>query len=58
MKNTIHEAYTVDDKTIPKTLKLVFCGDTLQETADYLAKNGGGVYKNVLHNFQYRVKPE
>jgi hypothetical protein len=55
MKSTIHEAYSVDPRTIPPTLKLVFCGDTAQETAVFLACNGGGIYKNALHKFQYRV---
>jgi hypothetical protein len=55
MKETIHEAFSVDRKTIPYTMKKVFCGDTLDETLEYLEKNGGGIYRNTLHNFQFSV---
>jgi len=58
MKETIHEAYRIDTSTIPHKVVLVFCGDTLEETVDYLKKNGGGIYKNVLHNYQYKVDGE
>ena len=58
MKDTVHSAYKVDERTIPKQMILVFRGDTLQETVDYLKKNGGGIYKNTLHNLQYRVEGE
>jgi hypothetical protein len=56
MKATIHEAHTLPHpQTSPPTSQLVFRGDTLQETVDFLARNGGGVYRNVLHGFQFRV---
>ena len=57
MKETIHEAFSVDRKTIPYTMKKVFCGDTLEETIDYLKESGGGIYRNILHNLQFSVQP-
>ncbi len=58
MKSTIFKAFTIDKGTIPHRLTLAYCGDTEEETIEWLEKNGGGMYRNIIHNFQFEVKPE
>jgi len=42
---------------VNKSLILKHEADTQKEAVEWLEKNGGGVYRNILHNLQYEVKP-
>lgn len=56
MKHTIHHCLSYDNKTTPPTRKLTYEADTEQEAIRYLEKNGGGLYRNILHNLEYKVR--
>jgi hypothetical protein len=47
-------------KDVNKTLEPIHCEPTGELAVLWLENNGGGVYRNILHNFQYPVlaKPE
>lgn len=55
---TIYQAYKVDKRYIPSKYTLVYCGQTEKDVIEWLENNGGGVYRNVLHRFEYYVKGE
>lgn len=40
---------------VNKALQPVHYAKTEKEAIQWLEKNGGGVYKNLLHNFQFHV---
>ena len=37
-------------------MQVVNCEKTEKLAISWLKKNGGGVYKNILHNFKFNVK--
>ena len=43
-------------KDVNKTLIVVYEAKTEIEAIEWLENNGGGVYKNTLHNFQFYVE--
>jgi len=45
-------------KDVNETPQKVHCEPTQALAIEWLKKNGGGIYRNVLHNFQYYVGPE
>lgn len=47
MKNTIYEC---SQKGV-----VVYSGDTEEDAVNWLEQNGGGLFKNILHNYQYTV---
>jgi len=53
--NTIYECCKAG-KDVNKTLKVVHNANTELNAIDWLEKNGGGVYRNALHKFQFTVK--
>jgi len=44
-------------KDVKQSLSIIKWADTEKEAIDYLENNGGGVYCNTLHNFQFFVAP-
>ena len=44
-------------KDVNKTLTVIHCADTEREAIEWLEKNDGGIYRNILHNFQFYVAP-
>ena len=57
MKHTIYHCLTIDNKTVPPTRVLTYEADTHLEAVHYLENNGGGLYRNILHNLEYMVSP-
>jgi len=56
MKNTIYQAFVKQSNTAGYIL--AYCGDTEQATLRWLAEQpSGGIYKNTLHAFSFKVKP-
>ena len=55
--STIYECYK-NGKDVNKSLQLVHHAQTEALAIEWLEKNGGGNYKNVLHNFQFYVTPK
>lgn len=45
----------VEGKDVNKTLQVVYEADTGSEAIKWLEEHGGGVYRNDMHNFQFRV---
>lgn len=43
-------------KGVPEYLDIVHYANTEAEAIKWLENNGGGIYKNDLHNFQFEVK--
>ena len=56
-KKTVYECHK-ELKDVNKTTRLVHYADTQAQAVEWLEKNGGGVYKNTLHNFSMTVRPE
>ena len=44
-------------KDVNKTLSVVHYADTEALAIKWLEQHGGGIYRNSLHNFQFRVDP-
>lgn len=44
------------DKRYAPTKEITKEFPTEKETIEYLQKNGGGIYKNILHNIEFPVK--
>jgi len=45
-------------KDVNKTLQVIHEAATEELAIEWLEKNGGGIYKNILHNFQFYVEPK
>lgn len=45
-------------KDVNQSLSITHYADTEKEAITFLENNGGGVYRNTLHNFQFTVHPE
>jgi hypothetical protein len=54
--STIYECCK-QGKDVNKTQQEVHCEPTEALAIEWLEKNGGGIYKNVLHNFEFYVAP-
>lgn len=57
MGETIYEGHIVDTRFTPPLPISIYYGKTEKETIDFLKKTGG-IYKNTLHNFQFKVLKE
>lgn len=53
---TIYEARQYDKRYIPIKYKIVYYGQNEKDVIEWLENNGGGFYKNTLHQFEYYVK--
>ena len=47
-----------EGKDVNKTLKVVHYASTEELAMKWLENNGGGIYRNILHNFQLYVSPK
>ena len=57
MKRYIYTALKKDDRyNPPKYESIEF--STEAETIQWLQENGGGIYRNILHNFDCIIKPK
>jgi hypothetical protein len=45
-------------KDVNETPQKVHCEPTQALAIEWLKKNGGGIYRNILHNFQFYVGSE
>jgi len=45
-------------KDVAKTLGVINCEPTEKLAMRWLETNGGGIYRNILHNFQFYVYPK
>ena len=52
MKNTIFECHQRNKNGL---LEVKYKADTQNQAIQWLKNNGGGVYKNILHQFQMSV---
>ena len=57
MKQTIYHCIKADERYAPTKYELVHQAETERDAIIYLEENGGGIYRNVLHNFSYYVQP-
>ena len=55
--STVYKCIKPDTRYIPTQMNVVYQAQTQKEAIEWLENNGGGIYKNVLHGFQYEVKP-
>jgi hypothetical protein len=53
---TIYQAIQYDKRYIPIKCNIVYYGQTEEDVIEWLENNGGGYYRNVLHQFEYYVK--
>ena len=51
---TIYECCK-QDNDVNKTLLLIHNAKTEKEAINWLEQNGGGIYRNILHGFQFYV---
>lgn len=51
-RNTIYEAHQPIDNP-----SFIRCFDSEREVMRFLENNGGGWYKNILHRFECKIKP-
>jgi len=51
---TIHECCK-PYKDVNKTTSIVHYAQTTKEAIEWLESNGGGIYKNTLHKYQFDV---
>lgn len=55
---TIYHCLKKDNRYSPPCLTLVYEAPTERDAIEWLEKNGGGVYKNILHNLSFVVLPK
>ena len=55
MNQTVHEC-CVMGKDVNRSLSVVHYANSSSDAMSWLENNGGGVYKNVLHNYQFYVE--
>jgi hypothetical protein len=55
--STIYECVKPDKRYTPTVMNTIHYAATQKEAIEWLENNGGGIYRNKLHNFQYEVKP-
>jgi hypothetical protein len=48
---TIYHCLIKDESTTPAQYQLIHEASTEQEAMDFLEQRGGGIYRNILHNF-------
>ena len=56
-RKTVFECHK-EAKDVNKSLRLVHYAETETQAIAWLEKNGGGVYRNTLHNFSMEVKTQ
>lgn len=52
---SIFQCLTKDDRYVPPVLTVVHEAESEVAAISWLEKNGGGIYKNLLHNFSMKV---
>ena len=55
---TIYQCLTVDVRYTPPKHTLVHEAETESEAMLWLEQNGGGIYRNILHNFDVTIQPK
>ena len=53
--NTIYECLQNKPGYIPEQWELVYNASTEKEAIEWLELNGGGIYRNILHQFNCKV---
>ena len=53
---TCFQCYKIDQRYNPVLRTLVYEADSEHKAIEYLKENGGGIYKNILHNFEVLVE--
>lgn len=54
--STVYQCLKQDDRYTPPIRRIVFEAATEQKAIDWLESNGGGIYRNILHNFDCPIK--
>lgn len=52
---TIYQCIKRDERYTPPQTNIVHYAETEKEAMDWLEENGGGIYRNVLHNFDCKI---
>lgn len=53
---SIYQCIKKDNRYIPPLARIVYEAATEEEAIEWLEKNGGGVYRNILHNFDCEIE--
>lgn len=54
--STVYQCIKSDARYIPTRMTVVYEAETQKEAIEWLENNGGGIYRNTLHGFQYNVQ--
>lgn len=54
--NTVYQCHQ-KGKDVNKTPFFLHCEETEAKAIRWLSENGGGIYRNILHNFDMEVMP-
>lgn len=54
---TVYHCLTEDKRYFPPKTTLAHQAKTEEEAIEYLETHGGGIYRNILHNFDCLIKP-
>ena len=57
LMGTIYQC-CIQMKDVNKTPQEVHCEPTEALAIEWLQENGGGIYRNALHNFRFYVEPK
>ena len=55
---TVYQCIKPDTRYIPAHMVVVHEADSQLDAIEWLENNGGGVYRNLLHNFDMTVNPK
>ena len=55
---TVYQCIKPDTRYKPTWMKVIHEANTAAEAIEWLENNGGGVYRNLLHNFDMTVNPK
>lgn len=58
MRDTIYQCIKPDARYKPTLMNIVHKARTAAEAIEWLENNGGGVYRNLLHQFDMAVAPK
>jgi hypothetical protein len=53
---SIYQCIQPDERYTPPQMKVVHHADSERAALDWLEANGGGIYRNTLHNFDCKIK--
>lgn len=56
LTKTVYECVKVDLRYRPSQKAIIHYAQTELEALEWLSNNGGGLYRNTLHNFEFNVK--